>query len=237
MHDHDLPAAWRSGNVPPMPPAAAVAVVFDLDGTLVDSLEDIALAMNDALVALGRPPHAVDAYRAFVGRGVGVLAARALGHDDPALTARAVDAFRRGYAERLVERTRPYPGVPALLDALAARGVPAAVLTNKPEPAARALVERLLGAWRWAAVIGDRPGLPRKPDPTGALEAARALGAAPGDVLLVGDSDVDVETARAAGMIAAGAAWGFRGRDELEAAGAHVVVERPADVLELLRSS
>lgn len=218
-----------------MPPPLAQAVVFDLDGTLLDSLEDIARAMNDALAGLGRPTHPVDAYRAFVGRGVEVLAARALreGHAD--LAPRAVEAFRRAYAERLVERTRPYPGVPALLDALAARGVPAAVLTNKPEPAARVLVERLLGAWPWAAVIGDRPGLPHKPDPTGAQAAARALGVAPADALLVGDSDVDVHTARAAGMVAVGAAWGFRGREELEAAGAEVVVERPEDVLALVR--
>lgn len=218
-----------------MPPPLAQAVVFDLDGTLLDSLEDIALAMNDALAGLGRPAHPVDAYRAFVGRGVGVLAARALGEGHADLAPLAVEAFRRAYAERLVERTRPYPGVAALLDALAARGVPAAVLTNKPEPAARVLVERLLDAWPWAAVIGDRPGLPHKPDPTGARAAATALGVAPADALLVGDSDVDVHTARAAGMVAVGAAWGFRGREELEAAGAEVVVERPEDVLALVR--
>lgn len=216
-------------------PPAARAVVFDLDGTLVDSLEDIATAMNEALAEVGRPTHPIDDYRAFVGAGVGALAERALGGAPPAGTRDdVVAAFRRRYAARLVERTRPYPGIDALLDGLVARGVPAAVLTNKPQAAAERLVAELLGRWPWVAVLGDRPGVPRKPDPTGALEAARALGAAPSATLLVGDSDVDVHTARAAGMRALGAAWGFRGADELRAAGAEVILQRPEDVLAVL---
>ncbi len=218
-----------------MTQARAAAVVFDLDGTLIDSLEDIATAMNEALADNGRAPHAVRDYRAFVGAGVGVLAERALGPGaDAALRDAVVAVFRGRYAARLLERTRPYPGVPALLDGLAARGVRAAVLTNKPQPAAERLVAELLGRWSWVAVLGDRPGVPRKPDPTGALEAARALGVAPAATLLVGDSDIDVRTARAAGMRSAGAAWGFRGEGELRAAGADVIVARPEDVLDLL---
>lgn len=208
------------------------AIVFDLDGTLIDSLGDIAAAMNEALAACGRPGHAVDDYRAFVGAGVGVLAARALGAAAGApLQDAVVSAFRGRYAARLLEATRPYPGVAALLDGLRARGVGAAVLTNKPQPAAERLVEALLGAWPWA--VADH-GLPRKPDPAGAREALRALGVAPTRALLVGDSDIDVNTARAAGLRSVGAAWGFRGPDELRAAGADVIVARPEDVLDLL---
>lgn len=212
-----------------------VAVVFDLDGTLVDSLEDIATAMNVALADHGRPAHPIADYRAFVGSGVGVLAERALGAGaDAALRDAVVASFRERYAARLLATTRLYPGVAELLDALAARGAGLAVLTNKPQGAAERIVGALLGRWSWAAVIGDRPDLPRKPDPAGARKAARALGVEPRAALLVGDSDVDVRTARAAGMRAVGAAWGFRGADELRAAGADVVVERPEDVLALL---
>lgn len=224
------------------------AVIFDLDGTLIDSLEDIATSMNEALADVGRPAHPVAAYRQFVGNGVHALAERALfdptGPTGPAsptspgtdadLRDEAVSAFRRRYAARLVERTRPYEGVPALLDALAARGIRAAVLTNKPEPAARAIVERLLGRWPWAAVIGDRADLPRKPDPAGARLALEALGAAAAETLMIGDTDVDMHTAAAAGLIGVGALWGFRGRDELLAAGAQIVVARPEEVIALL---
>ncbi len=213
---------------------APAAVVFDLDGTLIDSLEDIATSMNEALAAHDRPTHAIDAYRAFVGAGVGVLAERALGAAAGSLREPVVAAFRQRYAARLLATTRPYPGVAALLDGLVARGVQAAVLTNKPQAAAERLVRELLGGWPWAVVLGERPGVPRKPDPAGALEAARALGVAPAAALFVGDSDIDVRTARAAGMRAVGAAWGFRGADELRAAGAEVVAARPEDVLAVL---
>lgn len=214
------------------------AVVFDLDGTLIDSLEDIATSMNEALVDVGRSPHPIAAYRQFVGSGVHALAERALFDptqpSDTPLRDAAVASFRRRYAGRLVERTRPYDGIPELLDALAARGVRTAVLTNKPEPAARTIVESLLGRWPWAAIIGDRADLPRKPDPTGARVALAALGSAASDTLMIGDSDVDMHTAVAAGMIGVGAVWGFRTSEELLAAGARVVVARPAEVVPLL---
>jgi phosphoglycolate phosphatase len=108
------------------------------------------------------------------------------------------------------------------------------VLTNKPELAARTIVEQLFGRWRWAAIIGDRADIPRKPQPNGAPIALAALGAAAGDTLMIGDSDVDMHTAVAAGMIGVGAAWGFRTRDELMAAGAKVVVARPDEVVALI---
>lgn len=211
------------------------AALFDLDGTLIDSLEDIGGAMNAALAEVGQRAHALDDYRRFVGDGVHVLAQRALpAGADEALREATVAAFRRRYAARLLERTRPYPGIEPLLDALVARGVALGVVTNKPEPAARTIVERLFARWPWGAVVGDRPGLAKKPDPAGALEAARALGAPPGATLFVGDTDVDVRTARAAGMVAVGVLWGFRPRAELEAAGAAHVIGAPDALLDLL---
>lgn len=211
------------------------AVLFDLDGTLIDSLEDIAGSMNGALLDLGQPGHALDAYRDFVGDGVHALARRALppGAGDDLRDA-AVIAFRRRYGARLLERTRPYAGIADLLDALVARGVALGVVTNKPEPAARTLMERLFARWSWGAVIGDLAGLPKKPDPAGALAAARALGVAPAEALFVGDTAVDVRTGKNAGMVAVGVLWGFRPRAELEAAGADHIIGEPGALLRLV---
>jgi phosphoglycolate phosphatase len=208
------------------------AIIFDLDGTLVDSLEDIGAAMNEALVEQGHAPHPLEDYRRFVGDGVHGLAERAL----PASGDRdaTVALFRRRYAARLLATTRPYGGIPELLDALVARGVPMSVVTNKPEPAARELMMRLFARWPWAAVVGDRPGLPKKPDPTGALEAARAMRVAPADTLFLGDTDTDMRTAHAAGMVPVGALWGFRPRAELEAARARHLIGAPGDALALM---
>lgn len=211
-----------------------IAVVFDLDGTLVDTLADIGHAMNAALAALGQPGHPFEAYRGFIGEGVRRLAERALPPGRGDLVDAATAEFRRVYGEHLLDRTRPYPGVPELLDGLVAAGVPLAVLSNKPDPATRRIVESLFARWPFAEIGGERPGVPRKPDPAAALAIADALGVAPARCLFVGDSGIDVATARAAGMVAVGAGWGFRGADELRAAGADVVLGAPPELLPLL---
>lgn len=208
------------------------AVLFDLDGTLVDSLGDIAGAMNDALVAVGRPPHPVEAYRRMVGDGLEMLARRALGPEHTALLADAIAVYRARYDARLDATTRPYDGVLALLEALVARDVPLGVLSNKPHAATLEVVRRLLPA-PFVVVLGERPGVPRKPDPAGALEAARALGAAPADVLFAGDTATDLRTAVAAGMVPIGCLWGFRDEAELRAAGARHLLRAPGELLAL----
>lgn len=216
-------------------PARRKAVLFDLDGTLLDTLEDIADATNAVLAAAGHPGHPTAAFKRFVGDGMRVLMRRALPSGAPdAEIDRCVDAMRGEYGRRWKDKTRPYPGIPELLDALEERGLPAAILSNKPDVATRMTVAGLLGRWRFAAVRGARPEGPFKPDPAGALEIARELGLEPREILYAGDSDIDVRTAAAAGMPCAAVLWGFRGADELRAAGAETMIEKPEDLLGLL---
>lgn len=212
------------------------AVLFDLDGTLIDSLEDIGESMNFVLKDMGLDGHALCDYRVFVGDGSAMLARRALPESrrDEATVADCVSRFRSVYSDRATSRTRPYAGIPALLDALAARRLPMAVLSNKMDDLTKRLVETLLGRWRFEVVIGERPGVPRKPDPASALEVASRLGVQPATILYVGDTPTDIATAHAAGMPVVAAAWGFRSIEELRAAGARIVAASPSDVLAAL---
>ena len=212
------------------------AVIFDLDGTLLDTLADIADSANRVLGGRGCPTHPADAYRQFVGEGLRRLFERALPADRrrPEVVAECVAGFREAYAEHWNVRTRPYDGVPELLDALSARNVMMAVLSNKPDGFTRRCVDEYLSRWRFEAVLGQREGVPRKPDPAGALEIASRLGVATDRFLYLGDSATDMRTARSAGMRAVGAAWGFRSVDELESAGAEVIIQRPMDFLAMV---
>ena len=212
------------------------AVLFDLDGTLLDTLEDLAAAANAALVGQGLPPHPVDAYRHFVGDGLRTLVERMLPADrrDAALVDAAVTAFQEEYAQTWHNRSAPYPGIADLLDRLAARGVRLCILSNKPDAFARLCVQRLLPHWHFEPLLGQRDGVPRKPDPAAALEIAQLLRLHPSRILYVGDSGVDMRTARAAGMDAVGALWGFRDRAELVDNGALHLAVRPADLVSLV---
>jgi len=198
-------------------------VIFDLDGTLADSLADIASAMNRTLRAHGFPVHPVSAYRTFVGEGVRKLVERALPPGSEGLREAFVADYQADYAENLLNETRLFPGIPEVLDRLRSARIPVAVLSNKPEEPTRRLVDALCGRWEFRAVFGERPGVPRKPDPAAALVLADALAAPPGSVAFVGDTSVDMLTARAASMRAVGVLWGFRPNEVLasgaEAAG------------------
>ena len=211
------------------------ACLFDLDGTLVNSLADLAQATNHALTALGYPVHETERYRYFVGNGVAKLLERALPSTalTPVTLVRARALFDAFYAVHRLDHTAPYDGLLPLLDALAARGTALGGVTNKPAPAARAIVSKLFGS-RFAHVTGSRPDLPRKPDPRPALETAGALGAAPADCLFIGDSGVDMQTAAAAGMTGVGVLWGFRESAELLGCGAKKLISRPEELLALL---
>ncbi len=214
------------------------AVIFDLDGTLADTLADIAGAMNRALASLGLPARAHDEYRGMIGDGAANLARRALADGgapaDDRLAEEALRRFRAEYGERLIVATVPYPGIPELLDALVARRVPMAILSNKPDLPTRRIVDRLFARWPWVAVQGEVPARPRKPDPASTLAIAAATGIPPSDWALVGDGPADMKAARAAGMRAVAATWGFRSRAELAAAGAQAFIDQPADLLALL---
>ena len=207
-------------------------VIFDLDGTLVDSLQDIAAAMNRTLARRGFPTHPLAAYQSFIGEGVQKLAERALPEDQQGERASVVAAYQADYAEHLLASSAPYPGIPALLDALSAKGVPMTVLSNKPDAATRELVQALFGRWSFQAVAGERPGVPRKPDPTAALKLAQAMGLPACDVSFVGDTLVDIACARAAGMRPLGVLWGFRAQ-EVAASGV-TAVRRPQELVPLL---
>ncbi|MGH7562992.1 MAG: HAD family hydrolase [Gemmatimonadota bacterium] len=210
------------------------AVVFDLDGTLADTLSDIAAAMNYALARNGLHERDPDEYRSLVGEGVIRLVERAVPVDRPDLVEPVLTDLRAHYGEHMLDRTRAYPEVPELLDGLGDRGLPMAVLSNKPQAATTWMVERMFGEDRFATVRGGRDDMPLKPDPTALLEIVRALDIEPGRSAYVGDTRTDMETAVAAGVLPVGAAWGFRDRRELVEHGARAVIARPLELLQLL---
>lgn len=214
------------------------AVIFDLDGTLVDTIGDIADCMNNALSDMGFPTRGEAEFYRLVGNGMLNLAYLCLPEErrDEKTVAECRDRAVRLYSAAPAVRSRPYPGTAEMLSALAAKNIPRAVLTNKPDPIARAVIAAVLPGGGFSIVRGEIPGRPRKPDPTAALEIAAAMGAEPGETILVGDSDVDMITAARGGFFSAGAAWGFRGRRELEDAGADRIIESPQDLLPLFRS-
>lgn len=210
------------------------AVLFDLDGTLADTLVDIADAANHALERLGRPRIEVARFRYLAGQGLEHLMSHALAPGNGELVPRGIELFREYYAMHSEDHTAPYDGIPALLDELTRRGITIAVLSNKPHEATRALVARVFERWEFAAVIGARPGVPLKPDPTSALEMAASLNIPAAGCLYVGDTMVDMKTAVGAGMFPAGVLWGFRGEAELRENGARAILSRPGDLLGLL---
>lgn len=212
------------------------AVVFDLDGTLLDTLDDIADSMNAVLSAQGFPVHPADSYRKFVGDGIEMLARRALpeGVADAVLVAGMREMMRDEYERRWAEKTRPYPGIEGLLDGLTARKTIMSVLSNKPDEFTKKLCDHFFRKWRFTIVIGESPALPRKPDPAAALHIARIIECHPSEILYLGDSGTDMKTASAAGMYPAGALWGFRGAEELLENGARVLVQKPDDLLNII---
>jgi phosphoglycolate phosphatase len=211
------------------------AILFDLDGTLLDTLTDIACAANAGLKELGFPAHPVESYRHFVGDGAGCLALRILpeGHQDDETVERCREIIRDEYAKCWADNTKPYPGVPELLVELQARGVPMAVLSNKPNESTQTVVKGYFPDCHFQVVRGALPSVPIKPDPAGALLIAEELDVPPGRVVYLGDTDTDMRTAVAAGMFPAGALWGFRTAEELTANGAEILLKKPREVLKL----
>jgi phosphoglycolate phosphatase len=211
-------------------------IIFDLDGTLLDTIEDLADSMNQVLTDLGFPNHTLNAYKYFVGEGVEALIRRALPEDQlrPELLDHCLGALREEYSRRWENKTRPYPGIPELLDHLTGLGLKMAILSNKLDYFTRIMVARLLPRWRFDPVLGARPLVPKKPDPTGALEIAEALHLAPDCFLYLGDTGIDMKTASAAGMAPVGVLWGFRQAEELRSHGARWLIEKPGDLVSLI---
>jgi phosphoglycolate phosphatase len=215
------------------------ALIFDLDGTLADTLADIAAAMDRVLRRAGLPTHPEDDYRRFVGRGARALVEQALGDGLAHRTDAFLARFIEDYTRNLVVESRPYPGIDDLLSRLASyQPAPKlAVLSNKPHDATLEVVARLFEARRFDAVYGHRADWPKKPHPEAAQALAVELGVVPSRCLFIGDTAVDMETARRAGMTPVGCLWGFRDRHELTSAGAATIVSHPREIEDLLRGS
>lgn len=212
------------------------AIIFDLDGTLLDTLDDLADSMNTSLQRMGFAPHDVASYRTFVGDGVEMLARRALPPHalDEKTVQECVRLMREEYGGRWAVKTRPYDGIPELLRELSERGVTCTVLSNKPDKYTQITINHFFAPGTFRIVLGARDDYPRKPDPAGAFLIARQLGVSPEEVVYVGDTDTDMQTAARAGMIAIGALWGFRSAEELRAHGARHLCAAPMELLELL---
>lgn len=212
------------------------AVLFDLDGTLLDTRADVGNAMNRVLKARGFPTHSTEAYGSFLGSGARALVLRSLPENrrDEATTAECLEDFKVDYRQNCTVKTAPYPGIPELLDELSAREIKTGILTNKPHDTTLVCVQELLSKWPFQVVIGHRDGRPHKPDPSGALEAASNMGIDPKQFLYVGDTEVDMETSLRAGMVPIGVAWGFRSANLLAESGAHAVLKHPLDLLNFL---
>ena len=210
--------------------AAPKAVLFDLDGTLTNTLRDISSAMNRALRLHGLPEWTEDDYRYLVGNGARTLARRAV-RDRQELLEPVLADYQHYYERHALDATRPYPGIPELLQALNQRDIPCCVLSNKPHADTVNVVGHFFPGIRFAAVRGQTEGVPVKPDPAGALALARELGIAPADFLYLGDTAVDMTCAVAAGMHPIGVLWGFRESKELLEAGAEALIARPEELL------
>ncbi len=221
------------------------AVIFDLDGTLLDSLAGIADAMNKLLERMGYPLHPVDEYRYLVGEGIQVLVGKALPgkwhrefhreEDKEAALALLIKEYRGLYEETWRRQSPPYRGIPELLETLGKKHIKMSVLSNKSDDFTKRMVSELLPARHFEAVLGSRPGVPQKPDPFSSLEIARIMAANPRDIVFLGDSGVDMQTAVNAGMYPVGVVWGFRDEKELLDNGAKSLIKHPLELADIVQ--
>jgi phosphoglycolate phosphatase len=211
-------------------------VIFDMDGTLVDTLEDIAASMNRALKFMGFPELPVEEYLDKVGWGTERLAFLSLPEKERQKETAARLAARMSlfYAEAPLAYTRPYPGIPELVSALKQRKIKIAVLTNKTDPVAQKVAAGLFPSGSFDRVQGGAQGKPLKPDPASVWELLVELDLAPSDTIFAGDSEVDIETAVSSGCFPLGVSWGYRSRETILKAGARRIIEKPEELLDLL---
>jgi phosphoglycolate phosphatase len=212
------------------------AVLFDLDGTLTNTLQDIANAMNRSLRINGLPEFETDAYRYLVGNGAKILAQRAV-RDQQALVAKVQQDYQAYYETHNQVTTRPYDGIPEMLHALYAMGLKLCVLSNKPHADTQHVVAHYFPDVAFSVVRGQMEGVPIKPDPAGALAIAEAIGVDPADFLYLGDTSVDMTCARNAGMHPVGVKWGFRDETELREAGAEYIIDTPMQAVDIAKKA
>ena len=212
------------------------AVIFDLDGTICNTLEDLGECTNRALADFDLPPHPIEDYRMIVGNGVDTQMKRAIGEEKytKELGDKVKEHFKRYYAQDYLKHTKPYEGMEEALDCLHEMGLMTAVFSNKPDEFAGKLCRELFGE-RFSMVVGNRPNVPVKPDPSGLQPILKELGLKAEGCGYCGDSCGGIDTGKNAGMKTIGAAWGFRGRKELEERGADAVTEQPNELPVLLK--
>lgn len=210
--------------------------IFDLDGTLLDTIGDLAASCDAVMQMNGLPQHTTDEYRQMVGRGILRLVEAAIPEQMrlPEYVEKVRRDFVAYYLDHIDLHTHPYNGIPELIDAMTERGVKIAVASNKFQAGTERLIRSFFPGVEFVAVLGQRVGVPLKPDPQIDLEIIEAAGVEPSETLHIGDSGVDMQTAHAAGVRAVGVTWGFRSREELAESGADVIVDHPEEILNLL---
>jgi phosphoglycolate phosphatase len=210
-------------------------VIFDLDGTLVHTIEDIAGAANVLFARHGLPEHDIEYYLKWIGNGAVKFIERAHGKPVSEEQLRAyVSEFKEVYADNLHDRSRVYTGIPEVLDELVRRGIKISVLSNKPHLLTQKVCEYYLSRWPFDPVLGQREEVHRKPDPAAAFEIAEHMRVAPEKILFVGDSDNDILTAQAAGMIPLGVSWGYGRLVNNPIEGMGTLAEKPSEILSML---
>jgi len=211
-------------------------VIFDLDGTMVNSLEDLADSMNSILQLYNFPVHLVPTYKQLIGNGIRNLVFKALpeANRDEALINTCYDLMIEVYRENAVNKTRPYDGISELLEELVSRNMKMAVFSNKADEFTKYIVHALLPEWNFEAILGLSVDAHKKPNPFVALQISEKFGVSPNEIIYVGDSGVDMQTATNAGMYAVGALWGFRTEAELTSNGARHLIKKPSDLLKIL---
>jgi phosphoglycolate phosphatase len=212
------------------------SIIFDMDGTLLDTLSDIAATMNLVLRSYGWPEHEINEYRTLVGEGIENLVSRSIppGNRQDDLISSLVIEYRKYYAGHWADQTEVYPGINELISELDKRKISMSILSNKSDVFTKKMAESFFPKTRFAAVIGSMPGKPNKPDPTSAAAIADIAGVRPAKMIFLGDSSIDMKTAAAAGMCPVGVLWGFRSRDELVNSGASSIISAPMELLDLL---
>ena len=208
--------------------------LFDLDGTLVNSIEDLAISTNEVLKLHGLPTYDISQYRLFVGNGVKKLMERALGQEHIDLLDGCLNDFQKIYRQHCLDHTLPYQGIKELIDDLKAKGIKMSVVTNKPHALAIKIVETLFPD-TFVAIYGQQDLYPVKPDPQSTYLALMAMKLDKKDCLFIGDSQVDIDTGYNAEIDSVGVTWGFRGRQELTEAGANDIVDNPAQIMEIIQ--
>ncbi|MDR1538174.1 MAG: HAD-IA family hydrolase [Clostridiales bacterium] len=213
------------------------AALFDLDGTLANTVEDLASAANHALDAFGYPQRQAEDFKTLAGNGASIMLQKALPEEirSSKQARELLPSFLEFYSRHCVDKTFAYPGVSELLKKLKREGIRLAVVTNKAQEMADIVIKHLYPRM-FDAVFGQVKGIPLKPDPTSARMAMSMLGTLPGECIFVGDSGVDMKTAENCGALSIGVSWGFRQKDELEANGARHVVDSPDDILRIVES-